>query len=346
MKRIEVIVRHLLIHRKKVVLPGIGLLHLYRRPANVRTQEGLIEPPSEELLFTETGQLGAAHFMDQLQSLPLHPDTDLVRLQDEMITFCRKADQAAFLQIGSVVQLQKQEGHWQLEASQLEGISPFAALKALELPPLRTAASSQTREHPEIKAEKPARKRSLAMVVTLSLLFVLLSVILWWLLPEVQQQRESFRKVFVNEERVNVSPSEIEVMDPLNNDSTQEAKNEDIEVSKEEEVFQTEERLADTYASDAPDDEIGIEGEEMKEGEILSAQEECVIIVGAFSKASNIRSMKQKLSDLGYDVYTQEYRGLTRVGLYSACIEEDLDSILAVCRENIESASWILEENK
>lgn len=346
MKRIEAIVRHLLIHRKKVVLPGIGLLHLYRTPANVRTQEGLIDPPFEELLFTETGQLGEAHFMDQLQSLPLHPDTDLLRIQDEMSAFCRKADQAGFLQIGSIVRLQKQDGYWRLEASQLEGISPFAALKALELPPLLTMVSPETQEQLVMKAKPAPRNRSRAMVFTLSLLFILLSVMLWWLLPEVQEQRESFSKVFVHEERVNVSPSEIEAIDPLNRDSMQEAHDQEPELAEEEETLQREEHFKDTLAIDVQRDETTIEEDKTKEEEILSVQEECVIIVGAFSKASNVRSMKQKLSDLGYDVYTQEYRGLTRVGLYSVCIEEDLDSILAVCRENIESASWILEGNK
>ena|GEM_PF-3705522 len=68
----------------------------------------------------------------------------------------------------------------------------------------------------------------------------------------------------------------------------------------------------------------------------------CVIIVGAYGEGNNMRTMMNKLEAKGYKVYVDSARSLSRVGVYSACDQGDLNQNLSYLKQNIEPTSWIL----
>lgn len=69
----------------------------------------------------------------------------------------------------------------------------------------------------------------------------------------------------------------------------------------------------------------------------------CIIVVGAFGKAKNVLRMMERVEGLGYQVYTSEYNGLTRVGLQFSCKAEELDRYIAEARTKLESKAWYLQ---
>ena len=69
----------------------------------------------------------------------------------------------------------------------------------------------------------------------------------------------------------------------------------------------------------------------------------CIIITGTFGKSTNILRMIKKLEAEGYDSYTEQLpNGLTRVGFFFQCKEENLESYIYDVRQRISDAAWYL----
>lgn len=63
-----------------------------------------------------------------------------------------------------------------------------------------------------------------------------------------------------------------------------------------------------------------------------TVNDDCIIIIGAFSKSSNITKLLKRLDRDGYNSFTTPFRGLTRVGIYLTCEEDLSKSILSEVR--------------
>ena len=71
---------------------------------------------------------------------------------------------------------------------------------------------------------------------------------------------------------------------------------------------------------------------------------ECVIIVGSFRRATNVARMEERLAGLGYEVYLEPGpRGLTRVGARLECLDEEVLDTLGFFRKSFVSDAWVLK---
>lgn len=76
----------------------------------------------------------------------------------------------------------------------------------------------------------------------------------------------------------------------------------------------------------------------------LSSETDCIIIVGAFGKVSNVTRVMSKLVDEGYDAFTIPHKGLTRVGIYHSCKEQRLLEALNKIRADYAKDAMVLKK--
>ena len=69
---------------------------------------------------------------------------------------------------------------------------------------------------------------------------------------------------------------------------------------------------------------------------------ECIVIVGAFSRQSNVERMKSRLMELGFDIHVSELNNMTRVGASFNSNEKNVLETLRFLRKEVEPGSWIL----
>jgi len=68
----------------------------------------------------------------------------------------------------------------------------------------------------------------------------------------------------------------------------------------------------------------------------------CVIIVGTFKSARNTIRMKDRLRRAGLSPYTEQYKGMTRVGVLFPCQDHDLEGYIDTLRREINNGAWYL----
>ncbi len=79
-----------------------------------------------------------------------------------------------------------------------------------------------------------------------------------------------------------------------------------------------------------------------KEEQVIEPQE-CIIILGTFSKSKNVLKMMSLLKDDGRDVYEEQMsNGTTRVGFSYDCTHEDLPNYLRNIRKEYKIDAWYL----
>ncbi len=74
--------------------------------------------------------------------------------------------------------------------------------------------------------------------------------------------------------------------------------------------------------------------------------QECVIILGAFGRQSNVTRLLDRLSAEGYDSFSTPYKGLTRVGVYHNCNIESLMESLETIREKYTKDAMVLTKSE
>jgi CCDC81-like prokaryotic HU domain 1/CCDC81-like prokaryotic HU domain 2/SPOR domain len=75
------------------------------------------------------------------------------------------------------------------------------------------------------------------------------------------------------------------------------------------------------------------------------ATKSCIIILGAFSKKEGVADTVEKVIDLGYDVYQDKVKNLTRVGVQMAYEDEDdIEKALKQIRKEITSKAWVFKQ--
>lgn len=78
-------------------------------------------------------------------------------------------------------------------------------------------------------------------------------------------------------------------------------------------------------------------------GQVIPESGRCVIITGSLSKNRNILNMETLVGAKGYQVYTENYYQLTRVGLEFDCTDVDLVAFIQQVRSEIHPEAWYLD---
>lgn len=346
MDKLAYIVRELLVRDGKALLPGLGILTLQRTGASIDTGRQVIQPPKDELDFLASENIGEEHLLNQLKELSLPAHVNLSDLASSISSGIRELTQKDEFRIGDFVQfIKSEEGDYTIKTLPENTLSPISNLDELTLP---AAVGVKTMEKvataaavSEDAAPVEKEKQNWKMPALITAIILLLSFTIWWFTPEWKNGSEAFSKLLVKEERVNISPSEVK---PKAVDSPVEQKEIVPEPDAldspafEKDVTAEEDTVDSVIAQEKQDEETSISDEDHK-----TVSSDCVIVVGSFSRTSNVERMKTELKSRGHRIFTQNINGLTRVGLYAPCAPRPLDSTLTETRENIESNAWLLE---
>jgi len=103
------------------------------------------------------------------------------------------------------------------------------------------------------------------------------------------------------------------------------------------------EELVDESAIHSPLEVYQEDEEEINYGETLSFNEEkCIIITGSFSNQKYESKMRSTLIENGYQPYSENNNGITRVGIQFDCESQDPLAYLDEVRNTIDKKAWFL----
>lgn len=71
----------------------------------------------------------------------------------------------------------------------------------------------------------------------------------------------------------------------------------------------------------------------------------CMIVIGAFSRATNVEKLIQNLKADGHNPFTTPYKGMTRVGVYSSCDNTILYTKLRTISKKYAADAFALKGN-
>ena len=77
-------------------------------------------------------------------------------------------------------------------------------------------------------------------------------------------------------------------------------------------------------------------------GNMPGKGKDCMVVVGAFRVLSNVDRMEARLTQMGYQPYTEVRKGLTHVGVLTPCRTSDLRKVLYRGRAEIDGGAWVL----
>jgi cell division septation protein DedD len=78
-----------------------------------------------------------------------------------------------------------------------------------------------------------------------------------------------------------------------------------------------------------------------KQDPTASTNEPCFVVVGAFSNASNVERMVERIEAMGYTASQIKGGGLTRVAIQTSCDPSQLQTVLNTARSSINPEAWI-----
>lgn len=81
----------------------------------------------------------------------------------------------------------------------------------------------------------------------------------------------------------------------------------------------------------------------LNDSDKITNKNECIIIVGAFAKSMNAKTISEKIEKLGYQVYRDDASNLVKIGLYSSCESDELEKKLIHVRSKIARDAYALK---
>ncbi len=318
-QRIERHLRSFLWRYQRLHIPGIGLFVLHHKEADIRLQEGRIYPPSSKLTFEETTLKSKelATYIAMLEGMGTYETQDyLVKYVKDLKKSIDKNGSARVGDLGSLTL--DGEGKLVFKEDQSLSFSMYQNLDSYPISPIKRIVQQEDFNTEVIDREEESTLKYWLPFIIISL--ITLAGLFWW----------------YNQERDIPTITEEEQLDQV------------IEEEKEQgdyELYQEINDVKDTSIEEVISDEMVSDTSDMQEvssdGESTDAYE-CVMIVGSYKSAKSTLKMMNKLEDLGYKVYTENYEDYTRVGIAFICKEKDLTLFIREVRKTLAPDAWYL----
>jgi cell division septation protein DedD len=355
----EQILEKCLLLKGRIVIPHWGVLSIHRTSATIDKSKGWIHPPGEEITFLEVPHLGREALEKELAQFVFSSPIDIVKLSKDISGLAKEKKAEGAWSLGRLGMLKNNGAQVSWVSSPPSNWSLLTDLPDIRLPnPVgsETSASTESREGGKSSVlsasdsgeSRPAEESSskglffiLIMVLILALVMIIGSLLYW---GPLSNQGLTEGELPVIKERMNVNPEEISssirktsAQDiPMDSKSYFELNHRQSAVLHENQSFK------DSSAISRGTEALDVESDAKPEQEVLT--DDCIIIVGAFSKADNVQQMKEKLSLEGYNVYLASSPPLTRVGVYAPCPADEILKELRIIRRKVEPAAWILND--
>jgi len=336
----------LLYDNNTVGIPGLGAIVGHYKSAVIEPVQGAVHPPSKSLEFNENLVMDDGLLLDLIVSKYDLPRAEAEKIISDYVRDVKAAiKRKEFVVFPNVGRLyQNYEGKYQFLPDDSNFNPDSFGLPSVQFYPIirhnrpvMTTAQQQMQKKGfslgNVLSGNIAEwfQRNLAAFITLAVIIVSVGI---WLLVAYKVPKDEILDV-VPEERVNISPSEIEggpddlkeveetTMDPLA-ETTPPPSNDE----------QTEEQ--NSPPTPPPDETEGITPNPQ--------QEYALIAIGAFGNAGNVEKLIKKVYEEGYEAYTRKVGKLTQVGVQLPYDDqEEIDIALVDIRKKFDNKAKVVQ---
>ena len=333
-------ISELLYDHDSVIIPDLGGIVSSFQSASIDHVQGLLHPPSKKLTFNENFLINDGLLVDCIKrknNISLKESVDLIgQFVVQINEKLNKKEIVILPQIGRLYKDYKNGLRF------LQDTNNFNT-DVFGLPTLQYYPVLRSQEPPVVKKIKPIKLvsgnkdlgvrssfskkiASIFLPLFLGLVVIAFAIGLYKNQGIEKITDATIQKIPVNENRVNKKPS----MDNMSfyNGLSGDEKYNNIDIEND--------------LIKEPEESLGV----TRENPIIPQQEnECIIIIGVFSKKSGVEKRVKDIYDLGYDAYQDKKGALTRVGVLFGYEEEnEIKNMLKAIRAKFDPHAWILEE--
>jgi len=340
----------------RVDLEEVGTLELNNHPAVVNRAEGLVSPPYNSIDF-DAEKLPQKSFLVHYEDFNSEFSHALAQESGYLIE-----QVGTFYQRGGVVHFQQDSESPLIQSGRQLSVIQFTPIRRLdkvtEVEPVITAMPRPTRAF---------KWKKYAFLAVLFLVFFNLGIFGLAALKKYGLQGGERVKVNMPDDRVNVKPSDqiplpnvpvvpidtVVVPEILGEDSEEEMDIQELESI--EEIVIPKDVIPSAKEGTAPKPKIltpdlsTVSPNKLKRHinstssliDLNKKGKDCAIILGSFSKKSNVDNLRAMLEGDGYKIFEEQNNNMTRVGILIPC-EEQIKG-LNLARTDFHPEAWILK---
>jgi len=342
-------INKLLYQHDSVVIPGLGALVASYKPSHIDHVQGLLHPPSKLLAFDQNlleNDDILINFVHQYNQLPKEEAAELVAtFVEQVMTALEKREIVVFENVGRLYKDYEQKLQFLQDHTNFN--TQTFGLPSIQFYPILRSKSSifEGNEAPgpiafEVQHESKARKwkigkKDLQNAVPAFFLLMIAFCAVYFFINRNEERFLEAQKVPVSDTRINTKPT-------LDRASFMDG----FETRQEGETTILPEKELEEIPPAKVDKDGAFETEIDTESITLGpSQKEGIVIIGAFSKKAGVTKRIRQIYELGYDVYQDKVKNLTRVGIQFAYeTEREKKKILSIMKEEFDTSAYLLEE--
>lgn len=333
-------INHLLYDYQTVAVPGLGAFVSEYHPATIDHIEGIIHPPSKSVTFNRRLAVNDGVLYNHLQKC--YPGATYEDLQEAVKDYVsaikgrlKSQEIVDIPEVGRLyqdfenkIQFLQEPTNFNKDSYGLPELHFYPILRSRkEASAAKPAPAAKANANATATAARPSTNWASLLYTLLPYLFglalLIVAVTIYLNRQNPNQKPEDF-----SETRLNQKPPQAQ--EPV------------ADLSEEAPPAEYDEITGPS--GDAP-----LSGnappEDTDAPSLPPGTRKCIIIIGAFSTDAGVKRSVKKLYDLGFDVYTDRNRGLTRVGAQFLYEEDsEVDKALRFLRKEFERAAFVLEE--
>ena len=334
----------LLYDHNTVGIPGLGAIVGQYKSAVIEPVQGAVHPPSKSLTFNENLVMDDGLLLDLIVSKYELPRAEAEKIISDYVRDVKAAiKRKEFVVFPNVGRLyQNYEGKYQFlpddsnfnaDAFGLPSVQFYPIIRH-NRPVMTTAQQQQQKQGFNLGNVVSGNiaewfQRNLAAFITLAVIIVSIGI---WLLVTYQVPKDEILTV-VPEERVNISPSEIEGGP---DDLKEVEANDPLDETTLPPTGQDPAEEQTPPPTPPPDETEGITPNPQ--------QEYALIAIGAFGNPDNVEKLIRKVYEEGYEAYTRKVGNLTQVGVQLPYDDQsEIDVALVDIRKKFDAKAKVVQ---
>jgi len=340
---VATLISELLYEHNSVIVPGLGGFVAQQRAATIDQVQGTLYPPSKDLDFNDHLVVNDGLLINAvMEANNLRHETARQKVEDFVASVKATLKNRDMYRIPKVGRLyQDHEGHLQLlpdntnfntESYGLPSVQFYPVLKRQQQTKGSTPTTKKTTPKPKAAAQvSNLFRRALPYIGVLALVLVALSMYF----------------IFQNDGTVSppVTDNSPETEEPVQLMPTGEGKRRINIPPGSEDNADTPPTFRDENPQVGSTDEESESAIDTETPTLAPNQKEAIVIIGKFGNRQNVQKLVQKIYQAGYDAYTDNDEGLTRVGVQFAYEDQaELNRVLQNVRRKFEENAWILKK--
>ncbi len=334
-------ITELLYSRDFIVIPGLGTFMGSYKPATIDHVQGILHPPSKSIRFKLDFNAKDDVLTNFLVSKYNCAHSEAQELVERFVTnamkLLQKREMLIIPDVGRLYldyennhQFLQETNNFNIDAYGLPGIHYYPVLRSRKQLGYSVDPYHEQKVPFLQKIKRLSYLTQTVVPVAIALIAVLFAVSIYYNKTNIEDRGAnvfpvSFKEVHVNKSPlgVNTLPEELIIEEE-----------DDTDIVAEEEDF-----------LDPEPEEVYAEGQNTDALTLPDDVKHCIIIIGQFSQKDGVRKRVEEIYELGYDVYTDKNKNLTRVGVqfvYESSSE--IKKALRLVKKRFDESAFILKD--